>query len=203
MWRGGGLLQRNLVSPFSMAAATTAVPAWDEVKVAFIGGGAMSSAVLEGALASGRLAPEQLVVATPHPEKLEAWSADTGVRSTADNRAAADGADVVFLGVKPNIIPAAVEGFKDLPSMATGKLVVSMAAGVQTKDIAALIPGARVVRVMPNTPAKVQCTAAAVCAGPGASEADVSFVSGLFGTLGSSVVVKEAMMDGESPSTRR
>ncbi|CAE7413847.1 PROC [Symbiodinium sp. KB8] len=148
-----------------MAAATTAVPAWDEVKVAFIGGGAMSSAVLEGALASGRLAPEQLVVATPHPEKLEAWSADTGVRSTADNRAAADGADVVFLGVKPHIIPAAVEGFKDLPSMATGKLVV-------------------------------QCTAAAVCAGPGASEADVSFVSGLFGTLGSSVVVKEAMMDG-------
>ena len=54
---------------------------------------------------------------------------------------------------------------------------------------------ARVVRVMPNTPALVRQGASAICPGPSATEADLGLATELMGSVGVVVRVKEEHMD--------
>lgn len=60
--------------------------------------------------------------------------------------------DVVFLGVKPQVLAATIES---LP-MLQGPLFVSMAAGVSIAQLEAMLPqGAAIIRIMPNTSVSV------------------------------------------------
>jgi pyrroline-5-carboxylate reductase len=77
-----------------------------------------------------------------------------------------------------------------------GKLVVSGAAGISVASLAAgLGPEARVVRVMPNTPALVGEGAAAYCLGPGVSPEDEALVLRLLESVGIARRVPEGLMD--------
>ena len=60
--------------------------------------------------------------------------------------------DVVFLGVKPYLVASVLEEIK---VELEGKIVISMAAAVEIKDIESIVPSAKVVRIMPNTPVEV------------------------------------------------
>ena len=156
----------------------------------------MTCAVITGALSSGFITPSQVTVATPSPTKLAGWSAGNGVKVVDSNQEACLPASVIVLGVKPHVVPTVMAELAPALGSVSQKLVVSMAAGVSTSSLHDLLPSARVVRVMPNTPAAVQCAASAVCGGPGATEEDLSLVLSLFGALGTALEVKESAMDG-------
>lgn len=69
------------------------------------------------------------------------------------NSKAADGADFVFLGVKPWMM---AETLRDLaPSLNSTTVLVSMAAGVAMTDLATMAPQNPIVRIMPNTPSSI------------------------------------------------
>jgi len=55
--------------------------------------------------------------------------------------------------------------------------------------------GVAVIRAMPNTPALVGAGAAAICAGPTATEADLDWADDLLSAVGAVVRVPEASMD--------
>jgi pyrroline-5-carboxylate reductase len=77
-----------------------------------------------------------------------------------------------------------------------GALVVSIAAGVPIEAIEAQLPaGTRVVRTMPNTPALVDAGATAIAPGTHASDDDLELVQRIFGSVGISVVLEEALLD--------
>src|SRR5438128_6977782 len=114
-------------------------------RFAFIGGGKMGEGLIRALLDSGLLTPAQMAGSDIAPKARAALSA-LGVRAVADNRAAAEGADVILIAVLPRIVPAVAAELRDIVTPQC--LIVSIAAGVPTAAIeACLAPGVPVVRV--------------------------------------------------------
>lgn len=171
------------------------------LKLGFIGAGNMATAVLGGVLSQGLFQPEEIVVADPMAEKLEALRA-LGVRVTADNRQAAR-APLVILAVKPQVMDAVLA---ELGDCMADRCVVSIAPGVSTGYIQARLPGARVVRVMPNTPLLVGKGATAIALSPETPEETFDAVVNIFASAGEVFVLPEEQMNaivavsGSSPA---
>lgn len=122
-------------------------------RAAFIGTGAMGSALIRAACQS--IGPDEIVLANRTPEKAAALARELGC-VVADNRTAVAQAEYCFLCVKPQALRDAAA---DLADGLRGKTLVSIAAGVQIQTIQAYLGQAAgsvtVVRVMPNTPAEI------------------------------------------------
>ena len=162
------------------------------MKVGFIGAGRMGSALIKGFLDIGILKERDIVASGKDEGKLKSLT-DLGVTATPNNREAVKKADVIFLAVKPAEISKVLDEVKDLVGE---KLVISIAAGVQTKLIESTLgTKAKVVRVMPNMPCVVSEGAAAYCLGRNARAKDAEVVKKLFGAVGIVVGLKEEYMD--------
>lgn len=120
--------------------------------IAFIGGGNMARSLIGGLIA--RDTPASAIrVSEPVEALREALARDFGVRTTADNAAAAGGAGLWLLAVKPQVMRAVCEALAPL-AQAERPLVVSIAAGITGAQLQRWLGGGvAVVRAMPNTPA--------------------------------------------------
>ncbi|TVQ62369.1 MAG: pyrroline-5-carboxylate reductase [Phycisphaerales bacterium] len=164
--------------------------------VVSIGAGNMARAILLGAVERGVIEPGLVTAADPNPPQRAVFEA-VGAR-TAETAAVAVAScppdAAVLLAVKPQMLAGVAE---ELPAGAMdGRLVISILAGTTGEGVQrAFGGGCRVVRVMPNTPARVGRGMSAVCAGPGATEEDLAFVERLFGAVGEVVRLEEELMD--------
>ena len=120
-----------------------------EFKMGFIGTGNMGSALARAAAKSG----ERMLLANRTPEKAEALAAVLGAK-VGTNLQAAAACEYIFLGVKPQMLPALLDELRPALLERTDRFVlVSMAAGVKTGTIRqALGFDCPVVRIMPNLP---------------------------------------------------
>ena len=170
-----------------------------------LGTGNMNGAILSGLLRSGRVGDEPVRVTTRSRASAERLLADPAiggegrihVRSAeADaeaNREAVRGAGLVIVGVKPAMVPALLDEIAD--ALEAGAIVVSVAAGVETATMAAHLPEhARLVRVMPNTPAAIGLGVTGIAAGRGADAEVMALVRAVFETVGLVVEVPEARL---------
>jgi len=99
------------------------------------------------------------------------------------SRQVVQGSDIVIVAVKPQYVAVVLAEVR--PVLADGTVIVSIAAGVTVAAMAdAAGAGARIVRVMPNTPCLVGETAAAMCLGGAATEGDAGDVRALFSAVG-------------------
>lgn len=154
----------------------------------------MGSAIIAGALGAGLVSPESVVVAEPDESARQRLTSEYGVRAIPAAREAASEASTLLLAVKPQVLDDVVRSFAD--AVEAGTLVISIAAGVPTARLEALLPeGCRVVRVMPNTPAMVGQGVSAVSTGSRADESDLAAAVRLMGALGKVVVVEEELQD--------
>ena len=160
--------------------------------IGFIGCGKMASALAIGGVRAGVLHGEDLLFSDVHGPSAEALAGATGGR-VSETRDLVAAADVILLAVKP----ADVAGVLRASAGAlAGKLVVSIAAGLGLGRLEEWSgSGARVVRVMPNTPVMVGVGAAAYSTGAGASAEDGEWVRRLFSATGLCVQVPEKLMD--------
>jgi pyrroline-5-carboxylate reductase len=163
-------------------------------RIAFLGGGNMAEALVRGLLRASVAAPGDVVVTGRRPERLEHFTRSYGVGTLSDNLAAARGADVLVLSVKPQAMGKLLDTIA--PSVTPAKLIISVAAGVPIAAIERKLgAGARVVRAMPNTPALVGAGACALSAGEHATEEDLATAEQLFRSVGTVVRVEEALLD--------
>jgi pyrroline-5-carboxylate reductase len=163
-------------------------------RVGFLGGGNMGEALIRGLLGAN-LVPADLLFATDvRAERTAELGKRFGITAHADNVRLVRESDVVILAVKPQIM-AAVLG--EIAAAVTPRhLLISIAAGVATATIRkALGKDARIIRVMPNTPALVLQGAAAVAKGPGLGPDDLAIAQEIFGAVGRVVVLDEELMD--------
>jgi len=162
--------------------------------IAFIGAGNMGEALIRGLLSAKTVQPSQVIATDVRPERREFLARTFGVRTGHDNADAARAADIILLGVKPQQMSEALAGVKSV--MARSKLCISIAAGVTTARIERELGGqARVIRVMPNTPALVGAGAAALAKGAHATDADVRTAETILGAVGITVRVEENLLD--------
>ena len=161
--------------------------------VGFVGIGMMASALAGGLVAKKIVQPSSVVCS-------DAWKG-------ARERAASEGFDVketnvevatksptaIILATKPNIIP---EACKDISSAKDcDSLIISIAAGVTIETLEKLLPGKRVIRVMPNTPCFVGQSSSAFSLGSLAKDSDREIAHSIFGSVGISMEVKESQLD--------
>ena len=161
-------------------------------RLAVIGCGNMGRAVVEGLLQAGWAEPGQIIATNPDAEKAAQLAAELGIAATTDNAAAARDADIVLLGVKPQIIKTAL---KDMRGTVGAHLVISIAAGISTRFIEYYLPEAPVVRCMPNLAVTVGMGATAMCAGQHASQEHLERATAIFESVGTVEHVHENLMD--------
>lgn len=128
--------------------------------ITFIGGGNMAQALIGGLLARG-LPATRITVSDPVPA-IQDMLRQQDIHVCDDNVAAIAQADVIILAVKPQVLGQVL---KPLAGKLTNQLVISIIAGTPIHLIQQLLGGYDcIVRVMPNTPALVQCGASGLYA---------------------------------------
>lgn len=163
--------------------------------ITFIGAGNMARSLIIGLLQDK--ANVLLRVADPDPQQLDAirqhWP---DVQATQDNAEALQGADVVVLAVKPQVMREVLEPLADL-AQRTRPLVISIAAGIREAALNQWLGGnLPIVRCMPNTPALVQTGATGLVANAQVSQAQRNLAESILRAVGITVwFAEEASID--------
>jgi pyrroline-5-carboxylate reductase len=202
--------------------------------IGFVGGGNMAKAICEGMVRKGNwffyffkisiktpkkipglVEYKQLFISGPHMEGLQSWH-NLGAKTTTENGAVVAESDIIFLAVKPHILPTAVANiYETLRKPVKGKLFVSILAGVTLEALEnvketinklcnnewfkfqclATLEGSRVIRVMPNTPMMVGEGCTVFCPGQRASDDDILLVKTILETSGVCMQVPESLIN--------
>ena len=163
-------------------------------RVAVLGAGKMGGILLEAFLKRELFTPDQIVGTVAHQDRADLLAKQWGGEVTTDNAAAAGGAELILLGVKPLQVPALVAQIR--PSLSADKLILSVAASVKTAAIeTAAGMNIAVVRAMPNTPSMLGAGMAGLCRGRYVSDAQMELATRVFETVGRAVTVDEKHMD--------
>lgn len=159
--------------------------------IAFIGAGNMARSLIRGLLAAGT-PPPQLRASDPMPAQRDSVAA-LGVATTDDNAAAAAGADVLVLAVKPQRLREVLEPL----APPAGQLLISIAAGVPLSALEAWTPpGTAIVRCMPNTPALLRAGITGLFANAAVTAAQRGQAEAVLGAAGSTLWVdRESLLD--------
>ena len=163
----------------------------------FIGLGNMAGAIIRGMAGSGSFASDTLCGFNRSAEKTRKLAEETGLLPCRDARETAEKADVLVLGVKPQMLESVLPQIA--PAVTKDKLVVTIAAGkgfaFYEKYLGAGMP---LVRVMPNICAQVLCSASAVCPNGACSEDQAELVRAMFRPVGEVYDVPEGQFSAFS-----
>jgi len=166
----------------------------DQRRLGFIGAGNMAEAICRGVLQSRLFAREGILAADIMEARRQVFAEELKVRVTERASEVAACCDVVVLAVKPQQMARALEAFGG--RMRADQMAISIMAGVPTSKIElACGEGARVVRVMPNTPMLVGKGMSAVCGGRYARPEDVETALRICREMGEAVETAEGLMD--------
>jgi pyrroline-5-carboxylate reductase len=150
--------------------------------IATVGSGVMAEAMIAGLLRGKLVEPGQVVASHPRAERREHLEREYGIRAVSGNAEAVDGADVVLLAVKPQML--ARVGREIGPQLRRGQLVLSIIAGATTAALTGILGHDQVVRSMPNTPARLGRGMTVWYATPETTTEQRAQASALLGALG-------------------
>ena len=160
--------------------------------IAIIGAGSMGGAILSGL----RRHDADVRITTRSAASAEGTEGAVSTElDPAANVKAVDGARVVLIGVKPLMVGDVLREIA--PALAEDAIVVSLAVGVTTAAMEAIVSGS-VVRSMPNTPSLVGRGVTGISAGSRATDDDLAIVRAVFETVGEVLVVPESQLDALS-----
>ena len=157
------------------------------MNIAIIGAGNMGGATALGL--AGALSDVRITVTAKHSSTLEKFAA-RGMQTSSDNAAAARGADVVVIGVKPWLVAGVLA---ELKPVLAGKVLVSFAAGIPAADLAEMVADCGLkglYAVIPNLAIEVGESMTFVHEIAGNAET-LAQVRGLFDAVGKTAVVDE------------
>ena len=182
-----------------------------EYQAGFIGCGNMGSVLAAAAAKSGA----RIAAADHHPEKTEALVRKCGAAALDSAGAVAENSAFLFLGVKPQAMPALADEIRavldrrsGLPGRSGRFVLVSMAAGVSMEAVARRFGGpvgtpdnCPIIRIMPNTPAAVGEGVILYCASGAVTGTEEAAFRDLLQEAGQVVKIDEGKMDAASAVT--
>ena len=171
------------------------------MKIAFIGGGNMATALIGGMLKQGFAAAE-LSAVEPFETARAKLAAQFGVACAAAPSAALGDADVIVLAVKPQNMRDAAQavapylGAQLIVSIAAGTRIVDLSRWLGSPTAASPAPYESIVRCMPNTPALIGMGITGLYAAPAVSAAQRASAERILRAVGDVVwVANEALID--------
>jgi pyrroline-5-carboxylate reductase len=164
-------------------------------RIAVIGAGKLGETLIKALLEAKVVHAEQIHATTRHAETGERKGKTHGVKFSTDNAAAAKGADIVILSVKPQVMAEALASIRKV--ITKHQIIISTAASVSTAFIErGLGGGVPVIRTMPNTPCLVRAGMTGMCAGKNAGREHLALAESIFSALGRVLILDEKYMDG-------
>ena len=165
-----------------------------QLTIGFLGAGKMATALAKGLVQAKLVNAGRIIASDPIDAARAAFAKEAGVKATGSNLEAARFAQVLVLAVKPDQVAGVL---KEIHGRVTGKhLLCSIAAGVTLAKLeSGLNNGARVIRVMPNTPALVGAAATAYALGKNATVEDGLLAQKMFSAVGVAFQLKESLLD--------
>ena len=155
----------------------------------------MATALVRGFIDAGLYEPRKICAGDVDAAQRTAMKRRLGIATTSDNVAMVKSAKVIVLAVKPQIIDAVLAELQ--PVVRRDHVFISIAAGVPTRRLEDRLGSrARVVRVMPNTPALLGEGMAVAVRGRFATAADEKLALGLLRAVGKArAVADEGLLD--------
>jgi pyrroline-5-carboxylate reductase len=161
--------------------------------VGFIGSGMMASALMDGLIREGVIKdPASIICSDVHQPSLDKAEAKGYHTTTSNEQVCLAAKDVIVIAVKPNVVEHVCEEIQKIQSEA---LVISIAAGVQINTLENLLPGRKVVRVMPNTGCLVAESATGYAMGVLCTTEDKFIVEDIFSAVGTTQEIKEVHLN--------
>src|SRR2546429_460962 len=165
-----------------------------KLTIGFLGAGKMATALAKGFIHANLAGADRIIASDPIDAARSVFAREAGAKTTASNLEALKFAGVLLLAVKPDQVAGVL---KEVGGEFTEKrLLISIAAGVTLARLeGGLGSGARVIRVMPNTPALVGASATAYALGKNATAEDGRLAQKLFSAIGVAFQLKESLLD--------
>jgi pyrroline-5-carboxylate reductase len=164
------------------------------LNIGFLGAGKMATALAKGFVRAELTTPKEIIASDPYPLARKSFTGEIGSKTTASNCDVAKTARVLILATKPDQVATALAEISG--AFTKNHLLISIAAGVTISKLESLLTaGARVIRVMPNTPALVGEGASAFALGKNASVSDAELAKRLLSAVGVALQVKESLLD--------
>ena len=158
-------------------------------KIAFIGAGNMSRSIISG-LCAQHYPASLLMASNPSQGKLDSLNQDFGILTTNDNNEAVQWADVIILGVKPNLIEQVARAI-ECDNLAD-KLLISIIAGVLSSRYSDYFSQpVRLIRTMPNTPSLLGKGMTGLFAQANVSEDDQAIAQQIMSAVGETLWVEQ------------
>jgi len=158
------------------------------MKIAFIGAGKMAEALIS------RLgSPRNITASDIDKRRLSYLRAKYKIKIARNNREAFRAGKVVVLAVKPQQMAEVLKELGD--GDRTTRVIISIAAGIPLKYLEKKLPGASIIRAMPNNPCLVGAGMTALAKGKRASSKQYAAVDKIFKSVGEVIRVPEKWMD--------
>ncbi|MEA2086063.1 MAG: NAD(P)-binding domain-containing protein, partial [Chloroflexota bacterium] len=159
------------------------------MKIGLIGGGNMGEAMLAAVLGKGLATSQDVWVSDINEARRRYLEEKYGVAAVSDNLLAAGNVEVVVLAVKPQNLAQVMADMRG--QLKDGQLVLSIIAGA---GISTLRPGLghrSIVRVMPNTPARIGEGISVWTATPEVTDAQKKWAGAILGAMGKEIYVDD------------
>jgi pyrroline-5-carboxylate reductase len=160
-----------------------------DTRIAFIGPGAMAEAMIRGLVVGELVSPAQVIAAGPRSARVEELQSKYGIHISTDNAMAAEGADVVVLAIKPQMLNHVMQGLKG--HIRPDALVLSIIAGARIATMEHGLNHHAIVRAMPNTPAQIGQGMTVWTASPSVTMAQRAQAQAILGALGEEIFVED------------
>lgn len=177
------------------------------MKLGFIGGGNMAFAIAGGVISGGLVNAEDITVNDTNEAALKKFE-DIGIKTSCDVSALMN-CNYIVLAVKPYIIPVVLKMLRtDFADKIKNTVFISIAAGISVSSIKEKLGSdAKVVRIMPNTPALVGAGMSVIAkALPPITDKEFENVKKIFDSVGETEIMPEDMLNaviaisGSSPA---
>ena len=157
--------------------------------IGFLGCGNMSIAIIKALIDSQTVRPEEVWASNRSSRKLDNAVEQFGIQRADSNDELLEKSDIVVISVKPQDLYEALEPI--CSQFEPDHIVISVAAGVQLAALQKILyKTSNLIRIMPNTPVRIQQGVIGVCTGPKADYLG-PLVENIFKELGAVIRVEE------------
>jgi len=160
------------------------------MKICFIGGGNMATALIGGLIGKGYSA-QQIAVVEISADNRSRLESDFAVQTFSDIAAGMPGSEIIVLAVKPQQLQEVAE---TLAPVLSGQLLISIAAGIRAVDLARWCKTQAIVRAMPNTPALIQSGMTGLYALPAVSRDQRDEAQNILNAVGETLWLQDEQM---------